>query len=90
MAANFDRWKARHQKKQAALRGVDTDGAVLHEDCPNWGRLTRFICRCGPCARCGAPKHCALHGPFYDEPAGSRPWGHRYEPTGEQRKERGV
>jgi hypothetical protein len=56
-------------------RGVDPDGGLDVKECP-YGGGDR--CRCGPCARCGAKKHSALHLPAWGEPVGSKPWGHRY------------
>lgn len=49
-------------------------GAVDFEECP------RRVCKCEPCAVCGHAKHVSLHGPFFGEKPGSRPWGHRYVP----------
>ncbi len=52
-------------------------GAVDDAECPQRGGLR---CRCGKCARCGHPKHTAIHGPLYGQPPGSKPYGCRYEP----------
>jgi len=61
-------------ERRPVLRPPEPDGAVDLSECPNLRR-----CRCGRCARCGAPKHCSLHAPMWGELSGSSPWGHRFE-----------
>ena len=54
--------------------------------CPRWAFVSKqsFIvsCCCGepPCARCGQPKHCALHMHCAGEAPGDPPFDHEYEP----------
>lgn len=36
------------------------------------------VCRCGYCAVCGYPKHCALHGPVFGDQPGGKPYDHAY------------
>lgn len=58
-------------------------GAVDLYECPRITRSGRRTqnCFCEPaCAVCRYGKHCALHGPEYGEPPGSRPWHHEYVP----------
>jgi hypothetical protein len=57
-----------------------TDGAVDLSECP-----TRH-CVCKPrCEVCGFGKHSAVHGPFYGQPPGSKPYDHRYIPGVDKR-----
>lgn len=51
-------------------------GAVDLNEC----RRSVNRCTCGKCARCGFPKHMAIHGPKYGQPPGSEPYGHEFEP----------
>ncbi len=55
-----------------------SEGAVDLTECQlrNTGRWKS--CKCEFCARCGQRKHVAVHGPFYGEPPGSKPWGHKF------------
>lgn len=56
-------------------------GAVDLCSCPNRRyRLNRWRCDCGKCIVCGHQKHTAIHGPFYGQPPGSKPYGHEYKP----------
>lgn len=53
-------------------------GFTLSE-CPYPG--VRGGCACDtPCARCGFPKHFAVHLVPFNQPAGSAPWGHQWRP----------
>ena len=52
-------------------------GAVDLSECPR--RSSRRTCTCEPC-KCGYGKHTAVHGPKLDQPPGSEPWGHEYQP----------
>ena len=60
---------------------LDQSGALDDSQCPYVRDHRKRGCRCGKCLRCGFPKHSALHGPFQGELPGSKPWGHRYQPT---------
>jgi len=51
----------------------ETEGAVDLSEC-----LYRS-CRCGACSLCGAQKHTAIHGPYYRQPPGSKPYGHKFQ-----------
>ncbi len=35
-------------------------------------------CHCGACAVCGNAKHTAIHGGFFGEDPGGRPYGHEF------------
>jgi hypothetical protein len=52
----------------------DSSGAVALDSC--WLRW----CQHGKCARCNYPMHSAIHGPLWGQPAGSKPYGHRFVP----------
>jgi hypothetical protein len=52
-------------------------GAVDFEECA-WGCNK---CHHGKCKICGFNKHCAVHGPVYDELPGGKPYDHEFEPT---------
>lgn len=56
----------------------DEYGAVGLDECP-----TPRKCRCGACI-CGDQKHTAVHGPYYGQAEGSKPWGHRFHPANER------
>lgn len=49
-------------------------GAVDYSECP------KRRCCCGRCAVCGHVKHSAVHGPYANQPAGSKPYGHEFVP----------
>lgn len=55
-------------------------GAVLFEDCPTRRGQNVMSCKCGRCVHCGFPKHTAIHGPVNNGGAGSKPFGHEFEP----------
>ena len=58
-------------------------GAVDLDNCPTQWRERRWQgvhCACGLCAKCGYPKHSAIHGPLYRQPPGSKPYGHEFVP----------
>ncbi len=52
--------------------------AVDFDECLPDTRWGARICRCGKCAVCGHPKHCALHGGIYGEPKGGQPFDHEF------------
>lgn len=54
--------------------------AVDFDECDPDMRWGSRLCRCGICAICGHPKHCALHGGLLDEPNGGQPWHHEFVP----------
>lgn len=58
----------------------DPDGSVDLDSCPRaYLRATCSTpCLCGGCAICGHRKHVSLHGPLFGQPAGSKPYGHRF------------
>jgi hypothetical protein len=56
-------------------------GAIDFNECPEGGITGWKKCQCGTCAVCGWPKHCALHGPLYGQPPGSKPYDHEFIPT---------
>lgn len=75
--------EARYFERQA-MPGIifsnDEDGAVLFNDCTTRKGRGRK-CHCEPmCAICGNRKHKAVHGPCFGQPAGSKPWGHKFVP----------
>lgn len=43
-------------------------------------------CMCEICAICGLRKHKSVHGPFKDNPPGSKPWGHKFIEAGKVEK----
>jgi hypothetical protein len=53
----------------------ETEGALDLTECPEY---PKHRCLCGICTVCGLHKHCAIHGPCYGEPVGSKPWAHKY------------
>lgn len=64
-------------------------GATDWSACPTRVRHPAFgsysSCRCKPvCRHCGHGEHGAIHGPSLGQPVGSKPWGHQFEPEGEQ------
>jgi len=66
------------------------EGALDLSECPGlsqpprkWAR--KRGCKCGVCAVCGFPKHCALHGPLYGQPPGSKPYAHAYQAGGKEK-----
>ena len=54
-------------------------GAVDLKECP--GRKRKGRCKCEPLCICGWRKHMAAHGPKLNQPPGSEPWGHEFEPA---------
>jgi len=54
----------------------DMHGATDHNECPDRYGRGGLRCKCGKCARCGWPKHTAIHGGVIG--GGDRPYGHRF------------
>lgn len=55
-------------------------GAVDLTECPSIDRFNFGRCKCEPICVCGWRKHVAIHGPFFGQPPGSKPYGHEYKP----------
>ena len=64
-------------QNHGAKRQFVQHGAVDFRACPG-NRESRRGCSCGLCAKCGSPKHSAIHGPAYGQPPGSKPYGHEF------------
>lgn len=55
-------------------------GAIDFKECPRY--FGGQSCRCEPkCRVCGFRKHMAIHGPFFGEEPGTKPYGHEFEPS---------
>lgn len=63
------------KSKQMAEMYDDASGAIDFDACPTW----RNYCHCAKCSVCGNRKHSGIHGPFKDQPPGSKPWGHEFQ-----------
>jgi hypothetical protein len=54
-----------------------TGGAIDIETCVT--RTRTGSCRCLPKCICGYGPHSALHGPFYGQQPGTKPYDHEYQ-----------
>jgi len=53
-------------------------GATDTDACTN---KRYYNCQCYPkCVICGNGEHSAIHGPFYGQPPGSKPYEHEFQP----------
>jgi len=73
-----------HKTSLGFQRSNETSGASDFYKCPNrWTNSngSAGLCRCIPkCEICGYGEHDGVHGPYYGEPPGSKPYGHKYKP----------